>query len=464
MNSSETQTESNLSIGFGLIVFALFLGAIYCWISYFQPSWGAIPGDKGDDVFYDSIAYNLANYGEFGLNFNDLEWLETYETHNQNGEYDWIFLLNADGPTTSRAPGFPFAVAGVYRMLGRDFDMVRVFNMLVLAFGLTWLIMSVQRHFGYLAAAIATATLMLDFGILANAGYLVSEPLGTGLMAITFSLVIWAWNSPIERKRPSWRWALVGLLFGLTMMVRPPVVIWLMQLLVLVVLATLVMLIRRRSPLRLLQGAFLFFLVVMLVASPWWIRNCKVANQFAPLGSAGSFGCLGGYSDETFENWGNWHAPVVVRRQAQTIRERDLSEMNLAQEEMVMGRDGTQEAMDWINKNRHQLPKLMGMKALNHLALVQQADPKIPIANALILIGALIGVYGTWRRYGFWIALVTFLSLATTVVTWSHNGRFAIPIRPIWHVGCALGILYFWSPRFRKLNSKALEDTSGDMA
>ena len=109
-----------------------------------------------------------------------------------------------------------------------------------------------------------------------------------------------------------------------------------------------------------------------------------------------------------------------------------------------MGQYSRAKGNEWAKRNLPLLPKLMFGKALNHLALINQSHMIVHWLNGLILFGAAIGCGVTWKRMGFWIALILFLSLATTMLTWSHFGRYLIPIRPLIHIASAIGTVYFW--------------------
>lgn len=105
-----------------------------------------------------------------------------------------------------------------------------------------------------------------------------------------------------------------------------------------------------------------------------------------------------------------------------------------------MGRESIAAGMQWIRSNPEKVPQLAAAKALSHLALLGQPHRVLHLVNGLLLLGALIGVALSWRQFGFWVALATGLSILTAVVTWAHYGRFSLPVRPLWHASCAIGI------------------------
>jgi hypothetical protein len=116
----------------------------------------------------------------------------------------------------------------------------------------------------------------------------------------------------------------------------------------------------------------------------------------------------------------------------------------LAQQEYQMGLESTAAAEEWARANWRKLPQLVGMKMLSHLGFYRQ-PLLLQIVNALILFGAALGCWSTRRSLGFWIGLVVVLSLVTTGCTWSHYGRYSIPFRPLLHLACGIGTVYFWT-------------------
>ncbi len=55
-------------------------------------------------------------------------------------------------------------------------------------------------------------------------------------------------------------------------------------------------------------------------------------------------------------------------------------------------------------------------------------------AGCLLLTGRLKGLF----------AVVLLVDLSIAMLTWEHLGRYAIPIRPLIHLGLALAICRFW--------------------
>ncbi len=415
------------------------------WSYATSGSLAPMPGAEKDDVFYESIAYNLAHGNGFSLNFDDPQWQEPYRENNTDGRNDWIFDAKVAGPTTTRGPGFPFAASLIYRALGRQWAWVYLLNACCLGIGLSWLIVFTVRRFGFLIGCFALVTLCCDFAVLRTATQFMSDSIGTGCIAILFCLVVAA-----SGRINTWQWFVVGIVFGATLLVRTVLTAWLMQIIVVSLLICVVQMTRGKSWMVLAWSAVAFLIPVVIMNAPWWNRNIAVTGHFAPFGTAGSIGTAGGFSDGAYANFGNWDLPKVVEVQRETIEKHDLSGLSLPQQEFLMGQESKGVAWKWISEKRNwiKMPVLFVGKALNHLGLVGHAFPLVVI-NGLLLFGAVLGCLFDRRRFGFWIAAFVFMSLATTVLTWSHYGRYSIPIRPLLHVGCAIGTIQLWAAIIR---------------
>lgn len=405
-------------------------------------------GSRRDNVFYDNIGLHLSQGKGFVVDFKNQQWLKTYENDPRN---NWIFKSRLEGPTAKRAPGYPYCLSVLYRVLGRNWVFVRIFNYLVLAAGLTTLVVVLRKHLGTPIASVTAGSLLFDFAILGTAGELMTEPLTTGLFSVTFAAVIWAWSKTdygidsADRRGGSWRWAVVGILFALTALVRSNFYAWLIQLLVLSIVWLVFLIWRKRHVRTFAGGLVAFLLAVSLICFPWWARNCYVTGNFAPFGTAGSSGLVGGYSDGALEKYGNWDVRSAADCAARfrDANYAELAKMSLAEQEYLIGQQSQLETRAWIIENWRQVPLLMTYKALNHLRLIRQPTWNIAL-NVFLLSLAAIGCVAYWRQFGFWVVLVVFLSTAATMLTWSGLGRYSVPMRPVIQCAVGAGTVYIW--------------------
>lgn len=420
--------------GFFFALWCLFVGAGYAWTLPFATDLSSPPGIDRDDVFYDNIAYNLSMGRGFRLDFQDPEWRKVYREHNQSGSYDWVLAIQAKGLTASRAPAFPALLSVSYRVLGRTWLIPRLLNIAILALGLAIVVFGAGHCMDMpLVPVIAALTLTVDFGVMMFAAKLMTEPLAILSTSFAFVLVLVAQQS--DRKEA---WFTAGLGLGLGILVRPNLNAWMLMLVVLAGLAVLLGRGFAENRVKFITKFGWFLLGVVIVSSPWWVRNCRVANSFEPFGTAGKIGWVGGYCDQALQNNGNWNLEAVRRQQRKSAVENDYSQMELAEKEHWIGADSQSAGFRWMKSNWTQMPRLMFSKAMTHLGFTNENPLAIWIVNVLLVLSASVGMGLSWQRFGRWATLVLFLSLATTMLTWAHHGRYSIPVRPLIHLGSAV--------------------------
>ncbi len=437
-------------------VFAVIALATLFWVVNGDEALIGPTGSMGDDVYFENIAFHLARGEGIKFDFSNPEWRKPYEEFNEAGQSDWILALECKpGLTTSRSPGFPMMVALIYRIVGRRFVAVRVVNCVVLAAALTWLVMLVFRRFGAIAGWLACLQISLDMFVLRTAGQFMTEALGTAIACALFVCCASLAGCPAtgsstptaDRRRRGWclvGWLFTGLLFGFGTLVRANLNAWFP-----LIVAGLFVWIAWRwmagKELRvLIWPALLFCAGIIVVAAPYWVRNCRVTGGFTPFGTSGSFGLIGGYCDRAWQQFGNWSIEDSVESQRKTMQKEGFADRTLAEQEYWMGQDSVAAAEAWAWENRFKLPALVGMKAISHLGYYRQ-PLALQVLNGVLFFGALVGCWFARRNFGIWVIVFWTLSLVATSLTWSHFGRYSIPLRPIMHVACAVGTVMLWS-------------------
>lgn len=399
-----------------------------------------VPGATRDDVFYDNIAWHLEGGGGFRLGFSAWDWLQPYRRAQNGVDREWIFQTRVDGPTTSRAPIFPLLLSVSYRLFGRRWDAVRIGQIVILVMGLAALLVWAGRQArSRWLPFVGAATLAADFGVLGAAGQIMTEVTATAGMA---GLLV-AFCAAARRPTAA-RWLGAGLLMGMVLLTRSTLVGWLVLALPLLAGLCLVRLYFRQPAGQLLRNACLVYVGLGAVCLPWWLRNCRRAEAFEPFGSAGKIGMVGGYCDGCVELGGNWFLPAVQEVEREVRSRPGFFDVDLPRKEHLTGVESEHRAAAWARDNVPKLPWLATMKGLTHLGLWSQPQPWVVVANALLVGGAIGGCWLSRRTFGGWIFLATALSVATTMLTWSHYGRFAIPIRPFWHLAAAVTVVEFW--------------------
>ena len=404
-----------------------------------------------DGVFYDNVAFNI-NRGEgFIVDLQAQPWRNTYLQYGSKDNridlnYGWMVPVKGTGPTALRSPAYPYALSAIYRVFGHRYWVARIFGCTLVSLGLALLLTFCAIRWGTLAAVIAAATLAVDFSVMQSAGTLATESLAILIFAITFMLVVRAWEKPSAS-----RWIVAGVSFAALMLTRG---IWSLGLLILIVLTTLCLVpaIRRRWESLRVTHLVAFLATAILLAMPWWIRNCQMTEHFTPFGTAGSCGFVGGYCDESLANYGQWQPDVYNRNQIEVQKNFDMDTVNLAHLEHAIGKSSIEKTTDWCQANWTQLPKLMLFRAISHWGMLNPSVPWIfQMANLWLVVVGLVGCIlytGKIRRVFIFVLL---LDTLLVMLTWEHLGRYAIPIRPLVHVGYGVAIakvLLFLYARF----------------
>ena len=119
---------------FPFVSLLLLIASTMAWSYLDAGSLWPVPGRSNDEVFYENLAFNMSQGRGFVFDFADETWLEPYQDANPDGRNDWFFKMQVDGPTTVRAPAFPWVASLVYRIFGRSWSAVYVFNTIAVSY------------------------------------------------------------------------------------------------------------------------------------------------------------------------------------------------------------------------------------------------------------------------------------------------------------------------------------------
>jgi hypothetical protein len=423
------------------VAFLAMLSATVAWTLSRGTELDALPSSWNvDGVFYDNLAFNLNQGDGFVVDLQAQSWRSNYVEANGSasaaGNYNWLMPVQGTGPTALRLPGYPFALAAIYRVFGHRPAVARIFGCVFVSLGVALLLTFCALRWGYLPAVIAATTVALDFSVMQSAGTLASESLAILVLAITFLLVARAWESPTHGS-----WFVAGMGFASLVLIRG---IWSLGLLIMIALLLIgcVLPFVRKRMTRLKLTHFVAFLAVAIVfAMPWWVRNCIVTEHFTPFGTAGSCGFVGAYCDESLADYGQWQADVYNDNQLEVQATVDMDSVNLAHLEYLIGQASLQKTKQWCLENWSRIPELMFFRALSHWGLF---NPSVPIifqaANVWLVVIGLIGCFCCTDRLRLVFVFVLVLDTFLVMLTWEHLGRYAIPIRPVVHIGYGLAI------------------------
>jgi len=211
--------------------------------------------DPGDDAFaYRALAESLYEEGSFGG--------AEFETPS-----DW-------------SPGAPLLYAGAYYVTGgvRDGVARGVQALLGTAAILIVYLLTLRLTTRRSAALIAAGMVAVYPPFIHSTGALMSEPPAIFTLPAGILALLWA-----DSKTSTWAWALPGLLFGLTALIRP-------EYLFVALAFTLFVLVRRwltNGAGRALVSTAVFFAAVLLPIIPWTVHNYVQLERVVPI-STGS--------------------------------------------------------------------------------------------------------------------------------------------------------------------------------
>jgi hypothetical protein len=183
-------------------------------------------------------------------------------------------------PASNYTPGLPLLTAAVYALRhAPDKEMARIFLALLSSLAVPLAFLLGKRFGGPGAGLIAALPTAIYPALLEYSGMLMTEPLGTALLAATILAFLWACEGARR-----WPWACAGLLAGAMAMLRPEYA------LLIAVLPGIALLRLRRGSGTAWRGVAPVALMVgcaCLVILPWTVRNFVVFDRFVPLSTGG---------------------------------------------------------------------------------------------------------------------------------------------------------------------------------
>jgi 4-amino-4-deoxy-L-arabinose transferase-like glycosyltransferase len=179
-------------------------------------------------------------------------------------------------------PGLPLLVTGIYELRGAaDPEAARIVLALLSALAVPFAFLLGRRLAGPGAGLIAALPVAVYPALLEYSGMLMTEPIGSALMAGMVLLFLRAREHP----QRTWPWALCGIAIGAAAMLRPE---YLLLILVLPALALLPRAGSRSRPDRRQLGrAALMASCAVLVVLPWTARNYVAFDRVVPISTGG---------------------------------------------------------------------------------------------------------------------------------------------------------------------------------
>ena len=183
-------------------------------------------------------------------------------------------------PASNYQPGLPLLVAGIYEVRGAaDEEAARILLALLSSLAVPFAFLLGRRLAGPGAGLIAAVPMAVYPALLEYGGMLMTEPVGTALLAGALLLYLRCFDSS-----RMWPWPATGLAIGALAMLRPEYLLFI-AVLPLVALLRL----RRASPLdrRRIAQAALMAGCALLVILPWTVRNFVEFDRIVPISTGG---------------------------------------------------------------------------------------------------------------------------------------------------------------------------------
>jgi 4-amino-4-deoxy-L-arabinose transferase-like glycosyltransferase len=355
------------------------------------------------------------------------------------------FCLASHVTTVSRAPLWPFLIAGLSLVVGREDIFDRLFLCIVNAVTCVFIYLLARDLFGKRTGLIAGIFACFYPALYVYTGWLYTEALFT-----FFQTAICYCVFRIQRSGGrDWRlWILCGILLCLLSLTRPNGLL----VIGLVAVWAAILFWRGSLPRNTLLGAVLCVGVACALIAPWTIRNYVVSGGgFVPVAGGDGTVLIGSYNDIIMTNrifLGSWYVPP---RNVEPLVGPPIPPGPCAARcEVLVQQEETAAALKWVRSHLDEIPLLMFYHVRNFLTpYTHEADmpmnrfsSQLPSIIALwmsqefpipVLLLSAVGLVVTRRKY--WRELVfaylVILGTVADILVFYGNARFRSPIEPL---------------------------------
>jgi 4-amino-4-deoxy-L-arabinose transferase-like glycosyltransferase len=186
-------------------------------------------------------------------------------------------LFSLTGPTAWMTPGYPYLLAGIFKIFGvyttASSFVILYLQAIFAALTCIPIFLIARRWFGEAAAQWSVwIWALFPYGVFLASDFVWENC----LTALLLTTLVWL-TLDMHRRRGLWAWAGYGLLWGATALVNPSV------LTVLPLAAAWALWRRRRDGFAWLAPAAVMLAVVLAALAPWEIRNYRTFHQWVPL-------------------------------------------------------------------------------------------------------------------------------------------------------------------------------------
>lgn len=341
---------------------------------------------------------------------------------------------DADPPLTmNRMPGYPFFLAGIYSISGPSPAAARTVQVLIdmlVCLMIYRFTLAVQRHSQ--VALLAAAAYMLHPLFWLHAAMLISDSLSVPFFVLAI-LVFYAGTEKADWKS----YALSGVLLGIATLIRPTYLV--MPLAMLVILLIL----QPKQIVRSVALTAVCSVALMMVLTPWIIRNYNVYHKFLPTVSANGYGFnlfagAGPNHGETINSISQLPPTHPVRQEAERTSEVDCNGLYF------------REGIKLIKSDPANYMRLLVKKPFRLWFNLLHADPPskssmgVALLNLLVFIFAGIGMAKCHFPRSLTVVVLVLFVYWTAVHAFSQSHvRYAMSILPLIFPYTAAG--FWWS-------------------
>ena len=390
------------------ITFALFGGWIAVRFGFDGP-----PSATGDEPSYDAIAWSLSHGDGFSIDYQDPEFRRPYDQAAIDAPDLFTLPNTPSGPVAFRPPLFPCAFALTDVVAGRQFYLIRGFNVLCIALTAGLIVFFLQRQFGTATATAVLLLFLMDTRTRLYARSVLTEPLACLLGTILTLLVLRYYHRSQSGVGVT---ILIGIAAGLSILTRSIALLWMPGLLALMYRISRRQ--HRQTAMLAVKCCAFVLAAVLVVISPWAARNTVLLKKFSPMGTQGQMELSAGYSDAAWESHGVWQNAAARGYVADAV----TPQMSTIEVELAIASDSTAKAIAWAVANPWKLPGLAVMKVISELWPANWLEV---VVLTLMVIG--VAMYRHTAEVQICVALLL-TNLFAVAATWSVEGRFMVPL------------------------------------
>ena len=366
--------------------------------NYFSTGLDLNSEPKKDEIIFTNIAWNLIS---------------------DNG-----YSINGELPTARRPPGYPFLLAGIFSVFGKNWVAARTANILLisLTIGITYLIGTklFNRSIGFLSVLLIS---ILYRGFYEIPLRMESDTLFLFLVSTVLVVFIKIYDRPT-----SWKLKLLsGILLGLAILTRSELILLIPFLFIWAVLIYY-----PRFGVA-LQTLALILIPISLLVLPWLVRNYIVFDRVLMATNLGRV-MWGVYNPDTFtelDYMGGWHPPELNIRNAGEIPRREWNSDYEYLPEPEWDKQQIGLALISLKENLHLLPQMEVYKLYRFMyktgAKETQNLLRLPLIYCFFFGLFLLGASGDKRFVIIYILLL--YALCSTLIFYP-NERFRLVSDP----------------------------------